>query len=375
MNDERRFYREGRENDAEPIPVLTVSSGKGGVGKTVIAANLARLLSWSGQSILLVDLDLYNRGASALLADLVTKDHATVADLLAYAEAGRLPELPGAIEKMSLIRCGEASTPLFLLPSTRYNQQILGAEYEHDVPELKALLRLLLSELIRKYDLSCVVFDCRSGPEPLFLAAAGLATDTLLVTEADMVTWAGNMNLFNYAYGYYRNDAETLLNIQFVLNRVPDRYDETDLAQAYQRRLSRFLKGRRMLATIPFDDEVFHTFTQCAFFVDEHPGSIFSRRVAAIADELFATTHPELLSEQARGLAAAAARRGIRALSRKRPVWANLFLVIGALYTVAGLILLKADVGKLGQISGFLSVGAGLVALALSALHRVRLMG
>ena len=136
MDDDRKFYREGHEGDAEPIPILTISSGKGGVGKTVIAANLARLLSWSGQSILLVDLDLYNRGASALLADLVTKDHATVADLLTYAKAGRLSELPGAIEKMNLIRCGEASTPLFLLPSTRYNQQVLGAEYHYDVPEL-----------------------------------------------------------------------------------------------------------------------------------------------------------------------------------------------------------------------------------------------
>lgn len=375
MDDDRRFFREGQGTDAEPIPILTISGGKGGVGKTVIAANLARLLSWSGQAILVVDLDLYNRGASALMADLVTKDHATVADLLPYASTDRLPELPGAIEKMSLIRCGEASTPLFLLPSTRYNQQVLGAEYEHDVTELKALLRLLLGEVIRKHDLGCVVFDCRSGPEPLFLAAAGLATDTLLITEADMVTWAGNMNLFNYAYGYYRNDAETLLNIQFVLNRVPDRYDETDLAQAYQRRLSRFLKGRRMLATIPFDDEVFHTFTQCVFFVDEHPESIFSQRIAAIADELFATTHPELLSDHARRLAATASRRALRAFSRKRPVWANLFVVLGALYAVAGLVLLKADVGRLGLVSGLLTLGAGVVALTLSAVHRVRLMG
>lgn len=375
MDDDRRFFRGEHGVDAEPIPILTISSGKGGVGKTVVAANLARLLSWSGQPILIVDLDLYNRGASALMADLVTTDHATVADLLAYAKESRRPELPGAIEKMSLIRCTEASTPLFLLPSTRYNQQVLGAEYEYDVPELKAWLRLLLGELIRKHDLACVVFDCRSGPEPLFLAAAGLATDTLLITEADMVTWAGNMNLFNYAYGYYRNDAETLLNVQFVLNRVPDRYDETELAQVYQRRLSRFLKGRRMLATIPFDEEVFHTFTQCVFFVDEHPESIFSRRIAAVADELFATTHPALLSLHARHLAATASRRALWAVSRKRPLWANLFLVLGVLYALAGLILLRADVGKLGQVPGLVSMGAGLVALTVGALHRVRLMG
>ncbi len=43
-----------------PKRVIAVVSGKGGVGKTTTAVNIASLLSMSGRSVVIVDADVYN---------------------------------------------------------------------------------------------------------------------------------------------------------------------------------------------------------------------------------------------------------------------------------------------------------------------------
>ena len=374
MHHDRVVCIEADGNTAAAVPVISVSSGKGGVGKTVLAANLARLLSWSGNKVLLVDLDLHNRGSTALIADQVTKEHATVADLLEFADPQRASDLAGAIERANLIEAPGPSHTLYLLPSIRYHHEALGREYKHEVEELKAFFKHLLSELIRRYGFQCVIFDCASGPEPLFLAAAGLSTDILLITEADMVTWAGNVNLFNHLYEHYRKDADTLLNVQFVLNRVPERYDLAELKQVYERRLSRFLKGRRILAAIPFDYEVFQAFTQCTFFVDEMRTSPLVRRIAAIADELFGTSHPELLTDEAKTLASVRPRPLLRSGFGGRPLWAKIFLLLGTFYAVAGSIVLRATSGGVAWQAGLVVLATGVLALLFGGLYRAKFL-
>ena len=46
--------------------VLSVVSGKGGVGKTTLSLSLAYELSLAGNSVLMMDFDFYNRGLSEL---------------------------------------------------------------------------------------------------------------------------------------------------------------------------------------------------------------------------------------------------------------------------------------------------------------------
>ncbi len=44
---------------SEHVPVIAVASGKGGVGKTTVAVNLALALTAQGQRTGLIDADLY----------------------------------------------------------------------------------------------------------------------------------------------------------------------------------------------------------------------------------------------------------------------------------------------------------------------------
>jgi len=58
MANEMLYLQQVMENCSCPAKVLAITSGKGGVGKTNISANLAICLAASGQKVLLVDTDL-----------------------------------------------------------------------------------------------------------------------------------------------------------------------------------------------------------------------------------------------------------------------------------------------------------------------------
>ena len=197
------------------------------------------------ENILLIDLDLYTRGTTALIAENEINEQTTLVELLKDArEAGVLDDsknsdnpdddqlvsdshekLRGAkLIKTQADDSNENETTLYLLPSTptfSINAQDQWDEYNVGIPNLRDFLIRLVSEMTTQHDFKCVIFDCRPGPEPLFLAAAGISTEIILVTEADRVTFNGNRVLFEYIKEYYPNDPDVIPKVKFIINRIP----------------------------------------------------------------------------------------------------------------------------------------------------------
>ncbi len=286
--------------------IISVSAGKGGVGKTLISVNLARTLSWSGKRVLLVDMDLYNRGSTTLVAEPPITGKITVAGLMEMAHDTRITRLRKTIAETELAEAKDDEgnpIPLYLIPSTITNSIVDWAHHTYAIEQLRDFMGKVVREVATKYDIDCVVFDCRPGPEPLFLAAAGISTEIILVTEADIVTLNGNINLYSYLSNVYKENSEVLRNVRFVINRIPKGQDIDHIEQRYMKRLYDLFKTRPVLASIPFDNTIFQSFGQHRFVVDTLPNALFSRHMAGIASALFSGTHQELLSDRAREMA------------------------------------------------------------------------
>ena len=68
MGNEALYLQQVMESHRWPTNVLAITSGKGGVGKTNMAANLAVCLAASQKKVLLVDADLAAKLGNGLAA-------------------------------------------------------------------------------------------------------------------------------------------------------------------------------------------------------------------------------------------------------------------------------------------------------------------
>ena len=166
----------GLRRDGQPAPqvirlhpegagarrVIAVTSGKGGVGKTQVSANLAVSLARSGKRVLLMDADL---GLASLdLALGVTPRH----DLLS-------------------VLTGERSIDDILVDAPLGVQLIPACPGRYDVANLDSAQRAALWDLIVEVaqDFDALIIDTGAGIGSNAVGFASYADDVLLVTTPD----------------------------------------------------------------------------------------------------------------------------------------------------------------------------------------------
>ncbi len=145
--------------------VYAVASGKGGVGKSVITANLAAAVAQDGIRVLIIDADIGLRSQDALLA----LENRVVYDLVDVSRGDCLPD-------QAILPC-EQFPSLHLLPAAQFERvKSLSAEK----------FRKIISSLRDHYDY--IFIDCPAGIERGLrtVLKSGVDDIMLIVTPDDI---------------------------------------------------------------------------------------------------------------------------------------------------------------------------------------------
>jgi flagellar biosynthesis protein FlhG len=245
-----------RRRTARPVKVLTVTGGKGGVGKTNISANLAISLGLLGRRVMVLDADLGLANVDVLLG---LQPQYTLADVLR-----------GQRNLADVIVTGPAGIRV-----------VPGASGLSDVADLGAAgqagLINAFSELTE--DLDFLVVDTAAGISAGVLRFCAAASDVLVVVcdEPTSITDA-------YALIKVLSTEHGVTRFRVVTNMTHQGGDGRQLFEKLLRVTERFLQVTLDHAgSVPYDDRVWRAVQLQAPFVTAFPGSLAAAALKQLA--------------------------------------------------------------------------------------------
>ncbi|KQW70032.1 MinD/ParA family protein [Methylibium sp. Root1272] len=253
-------------NDAPPrARILAVTSGKGGVGKTFISANLAAALARRGLRVLVLDADLglanldvvLNLHPKITLHDVFTSD--------ATLEQAVLPA-PGGF---SVLLAGSGLV-----------------EYSRLTPEVREKLLAVIEEVTPRFDI--VLLDTGAGISDVVLYTVSLADEVLIVATPEPTSMTD-------AYATIKVLAmqQSRRELRLVVNQVPRAGDGRGVALQLQQVIDRFVSSAvdtpvrlELLGEVPLDPSVRDAVKKRQLVVETLPGSPAAQAVSQLAARL-----------------------------------------------------------------------------------------
>jgi flagellar biosynthesis protein FlhG len=252
----------------EPLRVMAVTSGKGGVGKTMLTANLAVLGAKRGKRVLVIDADL---GLANVEIVFGVKPKRHVGDLLN-------PEV-SPDDVLIEVRPG-----IHILPAASGIQQLtqLGEDEK---------LRLIatLDGLAERFDL--VLIDSGAGIGDNVLFFVGVAQEIVLVVTPEPTSLVDA-----YAAVKVLSQQMGIKDFGVVVNLVVDELAARDVFQKLVGLADRFLSVRiRHLGYVTRDENVHRAVMAQRPIIDLFAMAPASRALNLIADRLFNSAPPPMV--------------------------------------------------------------------------------
>jgi flagellar biosynthesis protein FlhG len=253
---------------ASPLRVIAVTSGKGGVGKTNISANLAVLAAKAGKRVLVID------------ADLGLANVEIVFGLKPRYHMGDLINSSISIEDVMI----EAPHGVKILPAGSGVQSLTQLSAEDKLRFIAAL-----EPVQDKFDLVLVDSGAGIGDNVLFFV--GAAQEAILVVSPEPTSLVDA-----YATVKVLSQKAGVRHFGVIINPVIDELPAREIFNKLTQVTSRFLSASvRHLGYIPRDENLHRAIMAQRPLVDAFPHSPASRALNVLADKLFNESVPPVL--------------------------------------------------------------------------------
>lgn len=245
--------------------VLAITSGKGGVGKTFVSANLAAALAKRGHRVLVLDADL---GLANLDVVLNLYPKVTLHDV--FTGKAKLEEAivraPGGF---SVLLAGSGMV-----------------EYSRLTPEVRDDFLHIMSGLVPHYDI--VLLDTGAGISDVVLFAVSLASEVLVVATPEPTSLTDAYATIKVLVGQQKRQ-----NIRMVINQTARLGDGRAITTQLQQVLDRFVTtepGRPIrlihLGDIPSDPSVRQAVMRRQLLMQATPGCPAALAISQLAVKL-----------------------------------------------------------------------------------------
>ena len=241
------------------VKTIAIASGKGGVGKTNIAASLAIALSNLGKKVVIVDADLGLSNINILL-----NKHARY--------------------NISHLLDGPVTLKDILIDGPQGIKILPAGEGVQDLTRLDEFQRLKILDAFDSYDgdVDIMLIDNSAGISENVTFFCSAAQDLIIVTTPEPTAWVDAYHLIKVLYTEYQEN-----KFHVLVNSVKSEEEANDVFQRLTQATDRFLNiSLDYLGYLPYDEDVKKAVRAQTAFIDLCPKKFISKCVKEIAATL-----------------------------------------------------------------------------------------